>query len=57
MKAYDHHAAYLKSVFGFLGITDIEPILIEGLARGPEIAGPAIEAAKKKASTLFSQAM
>ncbi|MGI0525776.1 NAD(P)H-dependent oxidoreductase [Rhizobium giardinii] len=34
----NHAVLYLKSVFGFLGVTDIETIYVEGLAFGPEAA-------------------
>ncbi|MGB8291481.1 MAG: FMN-dependent NADH-azoreductase, partial [Rhizobium ruizarguesonis] len=33
--ALNHAVPYLKSVLGFLGITDIETIYVEGLAFGP----------------------
>ncbi|MBB4478692.1 FMN-dependent NADH-azoreductase [Rhizobium etli] len=44
----NHAVPYLKSVLGFLGITDIETIYVEGLAFGPEAAEKAIEAAKSR---------
>ncbi|MBY4630427.1 FMN-dependent NADH-azoreductase [Rhizobium croatiense] len=44
----NHAVPYLKSVLGFLGITDIETIHVEGLAFGPEAAEKAIEAAKSR---------
>ncbi|AHG45066.1 FMN-dependent NADH-azoreductase [Rhizobium leguminosarum bv. trifolii CB782] len=44
----NHAVPYLKSVLGFLGITDIETIYVEGLAFGPEAAEKAIDAAKSR---------
>ncbi|OWO92102.1 FMN-dependent NADH-azoreductase [Rhizobium esperanzae] len=44
----NHAVPYLKSVLGFLGITDIEIIYVEGLAFGPEAAEKAIGAAKSR---------
>ncbi|MBB4437484.1 MULTISPECIES: FMN-dependent NADH-azoreductase [Rhizobium] len=44
----NHAVPYLKSVLGFLGISDIETIYVEGLAFGPEAAEKAIDAAKSR---------
>ena len=44
----NHAVPYLKSVLGFLGITDIETIYVEGLAFGREAAEKAIDAAKSR---------
>ncbi|PDT34995.1 FMN-dependent NADH-azoreductase [Rhizobium sp. M10] len=44
----NHAVPYLESIFGFLGITDVETIYVEGLAFGPEAAEKAIEAAKSR---------
>ncbi|MBB4574489.1 FMN-dependent NADH-azoreductase [Rhizobium lentis] len=44
----NHAVPYLKSVLGFLGITDIETIYVEGLAFGPEAAEKAVDAAKSR---------
>lgn len=46
MSAMDFLTPYLKGVLGFIGITDVEVVLAEGLAMGPEKATPAIDAAK-----------
>jgi len=48
----NHAVPYLKSVLGFLGITDIETIYVEGLAFGPEAAEKAIGAAKSRVEEL-----
>lgn len=44
----DFVAPYLRSVLGFLGITDIELVRIEGTAM-PQLAGEALEKARRQA--------
>ena len=44
----NHAVPYLKTVLGFMGITDVETIYVEGLAFGPEAAEKAIGAAKSR---------
>jgi FMN-dependent NADH-azoreductase len=46
MAAMDFLTPYLKGVLGFIGISDVEVVLAEGLAMGPEKAASAIDAAK-----------
>jgi FMN-dependent NADH-azoreductase len=42
-EAYDHQAGYLRTVFGFMGFTDIRTVLVEPtLHRGPEGAEAAL---------------
>jgi FMN-dependent NADH-azoreductase len=48
----NHAVPYLKSVLGFIGITDVETVYVEGLAFGPEAADKAIGAAKARAEEL-----
>lgn len=48
----DFAEPYLRSVLGFLGITDVETIRIEGVAYGPEAAEKAVSAAEEKAREL-----
>ncbi|MGV8937139.1 MAG: FMN-dependent NADH-azoreductase [Allorhizobium sp.] len=48
----NHAIPYLKTVLGFMGITDVETIYVEGVAYGPEAAEKAIAAAHAKASEL-----
>ncbi len=43
--AYDHAVPYLKTALGFLGMTDVEVIRIEGVAMGPEAEAKAISSA------------
>ena len=47
-KALDFQLPYLKSVLGFLGITDIEVLEVEGTAYGPDAAEKAVAAATAK---------
>ncbi|RYG62694.1 FMN-dependent NADH-azoreductase [bacterium] len=47
-QAYSHQESYLKQILGFIGITDVEVIHIEGVGSGPEKAAEAVEDAKKK---------
>jgi FMN-dependent NADH-azoreductase len=46
--AFDFQVPYLKNVLGFLGMTDVEVIEVEGTAFGPEVAEKAVEAATAK---------
>jgi FMN-dependent NADH-azoreductase len=48
----NHAVPYLKSVLGFIGITDVETVYVEGLAFGPEAAERAIGAARARAEEL-----
>jgi FMN-dependent NADH-azoreductase len=49
MKAFEHEESYLRSILKFLGITDVQSILIEGVALGPEAAERAVDAAMRRA--------
>ncbi len=51
-KALDFQGTYLKSVLGFIGITDVELVLAEGVAMGEEKANQAIASAQEKISTI-----
>jgi FMN-dependent NADH-azoreductase len=42
----DHQEAYLKSLFGFLGVTDIRFIRAEGVALGEDVRGKSLETAQ-----------
>lgn len=52
LKVMDHQAPYLHSTLSFLGMTDIETILVEGTAFGPDAVEKALEAANSRASEL-----
>lgn len=52
-KAYDQQEPYLRTVFGFVGITDITSINAQPMdALGPDVAKEKLEAAKAKAREL-----
>jgi FMN-dependent NADH-azoreductase len=52
--AADHQAPYLKVVFEFVGISDIEFIYAEGLAMGEEAAKNGFSAAEARMNELFA---
>jgi FMN-dependent NADH-azoreductase len=52
----DHQESYLRTVFGFLGITDIEFIRAEGLARGAEQRAIAMASARSAVDSDVRQA-
>jgi FMN-dependent NADH-azoreductase len=52
----NHATPYLKSVLAFIGITEVETIVIEGLAFGPEAAENALAAARSRSDELAKAA-
>ncbi|TKW60486.1 MAG: FMN-dependent NADH-azoreductase [Blastochloris viridis] len=48
----EHAVTYLKAVFGFLGITDIEVVVAEGVAMGPDAAAAALASAQEAVAAL-----
>ena len=50
--AFEHMETYLRTVFGFLGVTDIETVAVEGLAGGPVARASAMERAAAAAHEL-----
>ncbi|HZD26516.1 MAG TPA: FMN-dependent NADH-azoreductase [Alphaproteobacteria bacterium] len=48
----DHAVPYLKTILGFIGITDVEVIRIEGVALGPEAEQAALTRAADALSAL-----
>jgi FMN-dependent NADH-azoreductase len=52
--AWDHQEAYLKAVFGFLGVTDIRFLRAEGLNVSPEQKEKAIHEAKGSVANLVA---
>lgn len=50
--AFDHAVPYLKTALGFLGMTDVEIVRIEGVAMGPEAEAKAISSALDQTSDL-----
>src|SRR5262245_28092078 len=49
---FDFQIPWLKAMLGFLGMTDVEIIRVEGTALGPEAAGKAFEHASAQARDL-----
>jgi FMN-dependent NADH-azoreductase len=45
MQAFNFQDTYLKTILGFIGITDVEVIAVEGIAFGPEVAEKAFSTA------------
>lgn len=50
--AMNHMEPALRTNLGFLGLTDVETVLIEGTAFGPEATERAMDAARSKANAL-----
>lgn len=50
----DHQESYLKTVFGFLGITDVRIVRAEGLNMGPEVKAEALASAEKDLSAALA---
>ncbi|MET0747241.1 MAG: FMN-dependent NADH-azoreductase [Rhizobium sp.] len=55
-EALNHATPYLKSILAFIGITDVETVVVEGLAYGPEAAEQAIAAARSRSDELAKAA-
>ncbi|KMW44262.1 FMN-dependent NADH-azoreductase [Ralstonia insidiosa] len=53
----DFQEAYLKAVFGFFGITDVQFVRAEGLAMGPDARTQAMEAAHTAMRDVVNQAV
>lgn len=51
-KVMDYQETYLRSILGFIGITEVESVYIEGVAMGPEKTATALESARKRAFDL-----
>lgn len=54
--AMNHAVPYLKTVLGFMGMTDVEVVTVEGLAFGEEAAAKAIASARKQADQIAQAA-
>jgi FMN-dependent NADH-azoreductase len=52
----DHQEPHLRSMLGFMGITDVRFVRVEGMAFGPEAAEKAIEGAMSELGRLSGQA-
>lgn len=51
----DHQESYLRTVFGFLGVTDVRFVRAEGVAMGAEARAKAIDAAGDAISRLVAE--
>jgi FMN-dependent NADH-azoreductase len=56
MEAMEHQESYLKTMFGFLGITDVRFVRAEGVAMGAEAKEQAMEAANVAIRAAVSEA-
>lgn len=54
MAAFDHQETWLKGVFGFMGLSDVEVIRAEGIAYGPEQREASLKAALNHAAALHA---
>jgi FMN-dependent NADH-azoreductase len=54
--ALDHQESYLRTVFGFLGVSDVRVVRAEGLAMGDTAKARAIEHAGAQIRALFTEA-
>jgi len=52
MQAFNFQDTYLKVALGFIGITDLEVIAMEGIAFGAEAAGRAVGAALERVAAI-----
>jgi FMN-dependent NADH-azoreductase len=57
MASHDHQETYLRDVFGFIGISDVEFVRAEGVGMGPDVRRHAIETALRQADALSSSAV
>ncbi|MCX5543783.1 FMN-dependent NADH-azoreductase [Paraburkholderia sp. CNPSo 3076] len=53
----DYQSGYLKHLLGFIGLTDVEHLRVEGVAYGPEAAKTAIANAEAAVQSLLSEAV
>lgn len=49
---FEHAETYLRGVFGFLGVTDLQVIVAEGVAVGPAQREASVKAAQEKIAAL-----
>jgi len=56
MKMMEHQETYLRTVLGFIGITDVEVVDLSGMAYGPEKKQEALDNATQKIATLAKAA-
>jgi FMN-dependent NADH-azoreductase len=56
MAGLDHQESYLKTVFAFLGITDVQVVRAEGVAMGEEAKSTALKAADVTIKAIAAEA-
>ena len=49
---FDHAVPYLRTALGFIGLTDVEVIRIEGVGKGPEATDAALKKATDRVNVL-----
>ncbi|MBB5575677.1 MULTISPECIES: FMN-dependent NADH-azoreductase [Rhizobium] len=54
--AFDFQTGYLRHLLGFIGLTDVEVVRVEGTVFGPEAAKAAIAAAEVQVRAVLEQA-
>lgn len=52
MQAFNFQDTYLKTVLGFIGITEVEVITVEGIAFGPEVVERAVGTALARVAAI-----
>jgi FMN-dependent NADH-azoreductase len=52
LRPHEHDESYLRSVLDLVGITDVQSIVVEGMALGPEFAERAVDAAMRRAGAV-----
>jgi FMN-dependent NADH-azoreductase len=55
-KVMDYQEPYLHAILGFIGITDVDTIVIEGVAMGPDKKAQALAKAKQRAHLITHEA-
>jgi len=55
-KPFDFQEPYLRHLLGFIGLTEIETIAVEGVAYGPDAAEKAVAGALDRVATITAQA-
>ena len=51
-KPYDFQESYLRTILGFIGLTDVSVVRAEGLAMGPDAAAKGVADARARAAAL-----
>lgn len=51
-KPYDYQEPYLRTILGFIGLTDVTVVRAEGLVMGPDVAAKAVADARAQAAAL-----